>query len=248
MASSTPNINLTLPVGSENVSRQIINDNNTKIDTAIGAVPPGNDLQSQVTALNTNINGNFATDCNSVETGKIQRFRFNSSTLNTPYKQGITAFSEGWVESYLSNANYGIQTAYATGNDEYTRILNNGTWGNWYSVNKNISKTNLNNSSNITWEITGSNSYYVKTGYVYDLAFDKLSAQNYTNGMLIGTVLNANQLPGRSLFFPVIDEDTGKPINGSVFLSNTTGKLSYYGDALTNRKIRFHGTWIGQTN
>jgi hypothetical protein len=55
MASSTPNINLTLPVGSENVSRQIINDNNTKIDTAIGAVPPGNDLQSQVTALNNNI-------------------------------------------------------------------------------------------------------------------------------------------------------------------------------------------------
>ena len=55
MASSTPNINLTLPVGSEHVSRQIINDNFTKIDTAIGAVPSGQSLQGEADALNNNI-------------------------------------------------------------------------------------------------------------------------------------------------------------------------------------------------
>jgi hypothetical protein len=98
--------------------------------------------QADVNTLNNNINGNFIADCNSVEIGKIQRFRFNSSTLNTPYKQGITAFSEGWVESYLSNANYGIQTAYLTGKDQYTRVLNNGTWGNWGTVNDNIAVLN----------------------------------------------------------------------------------------------------------
>ena len=38
MATTTPNIGLTLPTGAENVSRQIINDNNTKIDTAIGTL------------------------------------------------------------------------------------------------------------------------------------------------------------------------------------------------------------------
>ena len=38
MSSQTPNINLTLPTGVEKVSRQIINDNNTKIDTAIGTL------------------------------------------------------------------------------------------------------------------------------------------------------------------------------------------------------------------
>lgn len=38
MSSQTPNINLTLPTGAEKVSRQIINDNNTKIDTAIGTL------------------------------------------------------------------------------------------------------------------------------------------------------------------------------------------------------------------
>lgn len=38
MSSQTPNINLTLPTGAEKVSRQIINENNTKIDTAIGTL------------------------------------------------------------------------------------------------------------------------------------------------------------------------------------------------------------------
>ena len=38
MSSQTPNINLTLPTGAENVSRQIINDNNTKIDNAVGTL------------------------------------------------------------------------------------------------------------------------------------------------------------------------------------------------------------------
>ena len=55
MASSTPNLGLTLPVGGEHVSRQIINANNVKIDEAVGPVPSGTDLQSQVTALNNNI-------------------------------------------------------------------------------------------------------------------------------------------------------------------------------------------------
>ena len=36
MSSSTPNLNLTLPVGGENVSRHIINQNNEKIDSAFG--------------------------------------------------------------------------------------------------------------------------------------------------------------------------------------------------------------------
>lgn len=38
MASTTPNIGLTLPTGAEKVSRQIINTNNTLIDTAIGTL------------------------------------------------------------------------------------------------------------------------------------------------------------------------------------------------------------------
>lgn len=36
MATATPNINLTLPAGTENVSRAILNSNFQKIDTAFG--------------------------------------------------------------------------------------------------------------------------------------------------------------------------------------------------------------------
>lgn len=38
MSTSTPNIGLTLPIGTEKVSRAIINENMTKIDTAIGNI------------------------------------------------------------------------------------------------------------------------------------------------------------------------------------------------------------------
>lgn len=51
MATQTNNIGLTLPTGSENVSRQIVNENNTKIDTAIG------DLSSLDTTEKTNLVG-----------------------------------------------------------------------------------------------------------------------------------------------------------------------------------------------
>ena len=52
MSSYTPNINLTLPTGTENWKRSTINGNFTILDTKIGAV--GNtSLQAQVTALNS---------------------------------------------------------------------------------------------------------------------------------------------------------------------------------------------------
>ena len=41
MSSVTPNLNLVLPVGEENVSRQVINDNMGKIDTAYGNLQGG---------------------------------------------------------------------------------------------------------------------------------------------------------------------------------------------------------------
>lgn len=53
MASTTPNIGLTLPTGAEKVSRQVINTNNTIIDSKMGAVPDGKNLQGEIDALNS---------------------------------------------------------------------------------------------------------------------------------------------------------------------------------------------------
>ena len=50
MSSSTPNLNLVLPVGGEHVSRAIINENNTKIDTFAGTANSSlNTLSEQIT-------------------------------------------------------------------------------------------------------------------------------------------------------------------------------------------------------
>ena len=49
MSSSTPNLNLVLPVGGEHVSRAIINENNTKIDTFAGTANSSlNTLSEQI--------------------------------------------------------------------------------------------------------------------------------------------------------------------------------------------------------
>ena len=49
MATTTTNLGLTLPIGSEKVSRQIINENNTKIDNAFAPVAVNYTLGSNFT-------------------------------------------------------------------------------------------------------------------------------------------------------------------------------------------------------
>lgn len=48
MATQTTNLGLTLPIGTERVSRQVINANMELIDSAIGAVPEGENLQEEI--------------------------------------------------------------------------------------------------------------------------------------------------------------------------------------------------------
>ena len=55
MATSTTNIGLTLPVGTENVSRQVINGNMSLIDAAVGALPNGSNLQDEIDANSNRI-------------------------------------------------------------------------------------------------------------------------------------------------------------------------------------------------
>ena len=75
MASTTPNIGLTLPTGAENVSRQIINDNNTKIDTAIGT------LNGKLIKTPTPITSGYAyNDRGSYEENGIEHIKGSVST------------------------------------------------------------------------------------------------------------------------------------------------------------------------
>ena len=103
MASTTPNIRLTLPTGAEKVSRQIINDNNTKIDTAIGTLNSnlgspssassvtGADAFSKINTLNSNIgieqvgSTSIKTLTSNVPSSAVRRYFASSSSNLSDY-------------------------------------------------------------------------------------------------------------------------------------------------------------------
>ena len=105
MATTTPNIGLTLPVGTEKVSRQIINQNMSKIDEKVGAVPAGQNLQSQVTSLSDQM-----ANLLQIQSG---RESFESADNNGLYSITASNSNTMWVISILPS---GPSTnKYATG-------------------------------------------------------------------------------------------------------------------------------------
>ena len=59
------------------------------------------------------------TDCNdlfSIATGHVKVACYGGSTLNSPYKEGLTAFAAGMIISYQGNTDYGTQMCFLAGN------------------------------------------------------------------------------------------------------------------------------------
>ena len=137
MASSTTNLDLILPVGGENVSRQIINANNVKIDEAVGAVPSGTDLQSQVTALNNNI-----TNVNNKITSFVTLSSNNYNTLSDACQAFISAMGDnkhsvgdlGYnsfryiVDCYKYSDSWATMSLFGYSGASYHCWKENGTW------------------------------------------------------------------------------------------------------------------------
>ena len=109
MSSQTPNLNLVLPVGTEHVSRQIINENNTKIDTAVGSntqaianigtnpsIGSYNSLASLTSALDALIS--------STASGGIKTFSFTVSGTIAPFSSGVIYF--GTIYKYGPDNSY----------------------------------------------------------------------------------------------------------------------------------------------
>lgn len=88
MASTTPNIGLTLPTGAEKVSRQIINGNNTLIDTAIGS------LSTQITNIGKVQSGTWTpTFPRDTATGVTGHYYLNGNIL---------MISAEWTNTHIS--------------------------------------------------------------------------------------------------------------------------------------------------
>lgn len=197
MASSTPNLDLTLPVGGENVSRQIINANNVKIDEAVGAVPSGTDLQSQVTALNNNIttlsnnvaklsaNTDAITDCNAITDTGI--YKAINSTSNTP------ASNYHYV---IYHATYSPteKTQYAIRNSDsamFARVYYNNAWTSWQELARksdivvqpcSVPSVNRSGDLNQAISVTYNTSYSSKTNIPIPIGFYLVDGWGGING------------------------------------------------------------------
>lgn len=125
MASTTPNIGLTLPTGAEKVGRQIINTNNTIIDSKIGAVPVGQNLQGEVDALNGKLNYSVEITNDTTTTinaGESKEIAINVSKANKKAISitGVIPYYPNVME--LQSFTFGLNTQTAT-----IRIKNTGS-------------------------------------------------------------------------------------------------------------------------
>ena len=162
MATSTTNLGLTLPASNENVSRQIINDNNSIIDNAVGAIPAGKTLQGEIEEVDDKVDGiiddtagagdsdkvwsaNKATSelalkaqkSNPVFTGKISKGRKGNTTEGQDsVALGDNVTASGWF-SFAEGQDTIAASAYQRASGKYNVMDSNGVYaeivGNGYA-------------------------------------------------------------------------------------------------------------------
>lgn len=92
-------------------------------------------LGLEIDAVNNNLavlsGAASVSDANVCTPNKYQVMQWNGSTLNTPYKEGLTAAATGMILSF-STGSYGVQLSLAsTSKAIYMRTLSAGTWSAW---------------------------------------------------------------------------------------------------------------------
>lgn len=71
-------------------------------------------------------------------------YRFNNTTLDTPYTQGLCSYSSGLIISGAVASGSGKQVAYVNGEDcTFERTMKNSVVGEWYKVYNSKSKPSL---------------------------------------------------------------------------------------------------------
>ena len=156
MSSQTPNLNLVLPVGTEKVSRQIINDNNTKIDTAVGA--------NSTAIANMHFAEQAATN---ISTSNVDSFTTNG--IYNAYLESPLVNSSGWGQLFVVNTSSVISQTIITDNTlksrRYTKSLQ--TWSSWQEYAKKsevpqIQCASINNGYRFTLSVPNDNTTFLQ--------------------------------------------------------------------------------------
>ncbi|APF23190.1 pyocin knob domain-containing protein [Clostridium butyricum] len=132
---------------------EVSNASNVNITVNYAGYATNEDIEKVNSHLNENVknikklNGtnNYVSDLNNCSiTGEKITVKTNESTLNTPYKVGITGLTIGSVDIYNLDINFELQIYNAFGSvNRYVRSKNNGTWSDW-SILKDIDSGWLN--------------------------------------------------------------------------------------------------------
>lgn len=128
MATTTTNLGLTKPIGTEKALVSVINGNMDIIDNKVGAVPQNESVQSQITALNNQI-AKFET--NAVSTLPFESGSYYCGTAQTIAGVEIPTYTIYSIHVYSNTAvGYAIRT---TNGDMW---VFNGTGGSWTNCRK----------------------------------------------------------------------------------------------------------------
>lgn len=74
-----------------------------------------------------------------------------------------------------------------------------------------------------------------------------LSGVSITSGVELLTIADGYGIrPKRPLYISVFNYDDGKPFNGCLYFTNN-GKMTYYGDSISNKNIYVCATYIGES-
>lgn len=133
----------------------------------------------------------------------------NANTLGTPYKKGVSTYTEALILSYGSSANYAMQVAFISGGQPFVRYLHNGELSEWFNVLTSAQLitleqggTNANNRADAmynlafigenpitaTSEDTAENWVKLGTGYAWFIGYNQLLNQPSQYGMLLNLV------------------------------------------------------------
>lgn len=169
MSSSTPNLNLVLPVGSEHVSRAIINENNTKIDTGFGTLSEQIKINS-MTSTNLNDYGGSTDHVEYYTANNISTFtNIPNALVSSAYPFVLEVIKFQYYTKQILHIFNSSLTEHITYIRQKTYANGEIAWGNWNSYALNSKIANKNTSFPVSYGGVSSTAYLEKTGNVVEL-------------------------------------------------------------------------------
>ena len=240
MATSTTNLGLTKPAGTDKIRIAQINGNMDILDEKIGAV--GNtSLQAQVTSQNQAIAkyepalGDTLTDCNTAKDNGNYPI-YPGTTSNIPANNARV------LEVFRRSNNIVFQRSLCTDGTTYTRYTQDGgtTWSAWegLALNSKIETVQYNLSDVASDLVSNVSGNVIKTGNVVSIY---ISGSALAIAQVIGRLNSGFRPKVAYAILSVYDSNTPyQPVNGSLWIS-TNGNMEKYGSTSGNY---VYGTFI----